>query len=45
MSTFNRIYEKIGYDDIKTTETGEYRVSLFKELVDNKTSPLVFFRL
>ncbi len=34
--------KKLGYDDIKTTTTGHSGVSLFKELVENKITPLIF---
>jgi len=33
---------KLSYSDIKITETGETGVSTFRELVENKTPPLVF---
>ena len=34
--------KKLGYDDVKTTTTGESGVSLFKELIENKIHPIIF---
>ena len=34
--------KKLGYSDVRITETGESGVLLFKGLVENQTPPLVF---
>ena len=34
--------KKLGYDDIQTSTTGESGVSLFKEIIENKSVPLIF---
>ena len=34
--------KKLGYSDVKTAETGETGITVFKELVENQTPPLVF---
>ena len=34
--------KKLGYDDVKTTTTGQSGVSLFRDLVKNKIYPLIF---
>jgi len=34
--------KKLGYDDVKTTTTGHAGVSLFKEIIENKITPLIF---
>jgi len=35
--------KKLGYDNVKTTTTGHAGVSLFKDLIENKINPLIFF--